>query len=276
MASYQLLPTSRSDEEDLLAEGKSTNESDTEGLEDDSQLFQGRMTGWNETLRSFLSARYLNVWFEICKRCGWFFVPSFLRGSEARGIILPTKLHPTAYLDGMRGLAAFCVFIAHWSYLVHRIGLGWGVFGHFHDILRLPIIRLWYQGSPHVCLFFVISGYALSYRSVKLLRSGKTFECYQALGSTLFRRYARLFLPTAASTLMAVCLLQLGVYDRTRKFSKNTEFFRNAAEHHTRPYSTLTAELRNWAYQMWIMCQEFVWYGSPGGLCMFSAPTQAS
>ena len=54
-------------------------------------------------------------WRILLVRFAWFFVPSFLQGRHAREQIRPAKLHPTAYLDGMRGLAALFVYFCHYS-----------------------------------------------------------------------------------------------------------------------------------------------------------------
>ena len=34
----------------------------------------------------------------------WFLVPSYLQGPEARAKLRPTKVTPTTYFDGLRGL----------------------------------------------------------------------------------------------------------------------------------------------------------------------------
>ena len=88
------------------------------------------------------------------------------------------KLHNTAYLDGMRGLAAFAVFLCHLSYGTWDTGHVYGA-GEPGEksantyLLQLPIIRLFYSGPPMVAIFFVISGYALSYKPLKQMRNRK-------------------------------------------------------------------------------------------------------
>ncbi|KAI1610071.1 acyltransferase 3 [Exophiala viscosa] len=103
-------------------------------------------------------------------------------------------LHPTAFLDGMRGVAAFFVVLAHVSmlfYPLHRHG--WSSEGpHFFE---LPIIRLLYSGAAMVTIFFIISGYALSYKPLLLLCKGERARVFDALASAMFRRGVRLFLP---------------------------------------------------------------------------------
>src|SRR5882757_1605507 len=92
-------------------------------------------------------------------------LPSFLQRGPPNGQGNLDTLAPTAFLDGMRGLAAFVVFICHLTYGTFDIGHAWGAhpdqptLAH-KNFLRLPIVRLLYSGPPMVAIFFVISGYA--------------------------------------------------------------------------------------------------------------------
>jgi len=97
----------------------------------------------------------------------YFLKPSFIghNSSETR------KLHPTAYLDGLRGVAALCVVIAHYqATFFPYLGEGWHQKGQWEDgtekknnyIVQLPMIRTFYASRFMVSIFFVISGYVLS------------------------------------------------------------------------------------------------------------------
>lgn len=211
--------------------------------------------GWNTLFLVIMAAIRTAPWRGFLR----FFIPSFLQGPEARAKLRPTRVHPTAYLDGMRGVAALFVFFCHYGYKSYTTGTGYGARGGFYHFWRLPLIRLWYQGSPGVAIFFVISGYALSFRPLKLMRSGKTLEFYQALNSTLFRRYARLFIPTAVSTFIIMMLLQLGVYEWTREFSHDRKYLHNVTEYHLRlmPFWT---QVWHWVKQMWYFTEHYQWH----------------
>ena len=71
-----------------------------------------------------------------------FLAPSFLTSSAKN-----PNLHPTSWLDGLRGVAAFIVFLSHFI-------LGWfpGTFAGFystpnaHNFFQLPFIRILYAG----------------------------------------------------------------------------------------------------------------------------------
>ncbi|KAI1060055.1 hypothetical protein LB507_011410 [Fusarium sp. FIESC RH6] len=198
-------------------------------------------------------------WRVYLVRFAWFFVPSYLQGRHARDQIRPARLSPTAYLDGMRGVAALVVLFCHFFYQAFIIAKGWGCDDAHYNILKLPILRLWYQGPPAVCLFFVISGYALSYRPLKLIRSRNSQDFSTTMSSLVFRRGIRLYLPTAISTLMIVTFIRLGVYEKTREFAMDRTYMRNVREPHPPRLATNYAQFADWARDMFKFFHVFGW-----------------
>lgn len=182
----------------------------------------------------------------------------------------PRPLSPTAYLDGMRGVAAFCVFLCHYFYTCFVIAVGWGSEGSNYHFLKLPFIRLFYSGPPMVCIFFVISGYALSLKPLKIIHSVSSptssstissaahgekqqehndySKLLDTLSSLVFRRGLRLFLPPAISTFLIVLLLRLGVYEWNRSFASDAEFLRNVQEIHYTRFDSATEQFVDWGY----------------------------
>lgn len=59
--------------------------------------------------------------------------------------------------------------------------------------IRLPIIRLLISGPPQVYIFFVVSGYAISHKALKLVHQGRAADAGTSLFSSIFRRHPRLF-----------------------------------------------------------------------------------
>ena len=68
------------------------------------------------------------------------------------------------------------------------------------------------SGLPNVYVFFVISGYALSFKPLKLLRQGKLESTYSALASAALRRHTRLFAPAAAVCFASMLMTYLSFF----------------------------------------------------------------
>lgn len=202
----------------------------------------------------------MSAYLALLRRAGFFLLPSFVQtrlsherkhGSD--------KLGPTAYLDGMRGMAAFSVFLCHYLYTCFLIAEGWGFEEHNYSFFKLPFVRLLYAGPPQVAIFFVVSGYALSLKPIKLARQQKWDSFATTMASFIFRRAIRLFLPTAISTFMIVVLLRLGAYEWTRDFSRDSTFMKNV--HETAPdlKDTLSEQLSDWGRHMFNFVHIWGW-----------------
>lgn len=142
-------------------------------------------------------------------------VPSFVADAlwpDHKSPLATHKLHPTSYLDGLRGLAAMIVFICHYTEENHQYlvpSYGFNVDG-ISSFLQLPFFRLLYSGRPMVHIFFVISGFVLSYKPLKAIRARDLDKCYTSLASSTFRRPFRLFGPCLVSTALIAVLIQMG------------------------------------------------------------------
>ncbi|KAI9649269.1 hypothetical protein NHQ30_001839 [Ciborinia camelliae] len=139
------------------------------------------------------------------KLCPDFIKPSFL--SRTRAPVKP--LHATAWLDGLRGYAAFLVYVLHHELWAHTLVYGnWILemsFGYENKyyLIQLPFIRTFFTGGHlAVTTFFVISGYVLSRKPLMLIQSGDLAKLGDNLASALFRRWLRLWLPVIATTFI--------------------------------------------------------------------------
>ncbi|RYC58543.1 hypothetical protein CHU98_g7682 [Xylaria longipes] len=137
-------------------------------------------------------------------------LPSFFHKSTAE--VEPNEQRPTAWLDGLRGVAALFVVMHHMSLLwfswdIHNGWTNWN-----DHLIQLPIIRLVVSGRANVMIFFVISGYALSLKPLSLVRKGPHSKMYQALASSIFRRHSRLFIPAIIICAPAPLIAYLGGY----------------------------------------------------------------
>ncbi|KAI1336893.1 acyltransferase [Xylariaceae sp. FL0016] len=222
---------------------------------------EGRFSNihWTTTLRSYSKGLRLSSWTSILRRAGIFILPSFThhrlqlhQSNKSRG----TKLAPTAYLDGMRGLAALFVFFCHYFYTAFHIAEGWGRDGAHKQVWKLPFVRLLFSGPSMVCIFFVISGYALSLKPLKQIRgaraaNGGGYDGFsRTMSSFAFRRFFRLYLPPMISTFGIVVLLRLGAFEKTRAFAADPTYIKNVLEPHPPLLETTREQLWHWAWEM--------------------------
>ena len=112
------------------------------------------------------------------------------------------------HLDGVRGAAAFSVFVCHYvqTFLPHVYytdrAEGHGLWEA--DFATSPF-NIVVNGNFAVCLFFVLSGFVLSCRYL----AGGDLEALRRLA---VKRYLRLMLPTLGAVLLAWAILALGGY----------------------------------------------------------------
>ncbi|KAI1629023.1 acyltransferase family-domain-containing protein [Exophiala viscosa] len=215
------------------------------------------------TSRPCLPLRQLG---RIFKHSLYILLPTFLQPYRHNALEKFEPLPPTAFLDSCRGLAAFVVMLTHILYGTFNITYAWGAnpesSSRYSDqqanreFLRLPIVRLLYSGPPMVQIFFVISGYALSYKPLKLMRSGLSEKLMTTMTSSIFRRGMRLFLPCFASTFIVICLAQLNLYKMTEDFAEN---MRVLPEDHCYTQPNLWLQFVDWLQQMLIFVNVFDW-----------------
>lgn len=199
-----------------------------------------------------------------------FLLPSFLQPRISPNAARTShRLSPTAYLDGVRGLAALFVVFCHYSYTSFVITEGWGCNSRNYSFLRLPIVRLFYSGPAMVAIFFVVSGYALSLKPLKLTRARTRDGSFaRAVGSAVFRRGIRLFVPAAVSTLLVVLMIRVGLYEWTRDFAGDRRYVRYSKEYHFPRFQTTSEQLGDWAWQMFRFVHVWGWekFGGSTGL----------
>lgn len=145
-----------------------------------------------------------------------FLVPSFLVPASCDAAAKPQRPKGAAlhWLDGLRGWASFSVMIHHVSAMFIDDVWGYAQKKNAYQWYRLPFVRLFSAGPAAVSLFFIISGFALSIKPLKQMRSGAFADLCVTLASGTFRRPWRLYFPLFVSGLMIVLAGQTGVYGR--------------------------------------------------------------
>lgn len=208
----------------------------------------------------------------------WFLAPSFVR-SQGKASTATTS-HPdrvdTAFLDGLRGYAAIAVMNYHILYAYQSmVFYGYGLsparaahcarpedrqkfnFGFY----QLPFLRLAYTGTWAISVFFVVSGFALSYRPLRTAGpSGAGFAgACAAVSSSFLRRVFRLYGPPAVATFATMLLVQLGAYEHGRQISSSHQWILVIDEAHAKRYDTLGLQLLDWIHETWRMLDVFWW-----------------
>jgi peptidoglycan/LPS O-acetylase OafA/YrhL len=150
-----------------------------------------------------------------------FCLPSFMRSStgavsnngyEKQPHIDTPRKSSTEYLDGVRGLASFIVFVFHFTHLLYPgTNTGYGV-SQNPSIWQLPIIRFVYSGAAMVSIFFVVSGYVLTHRYIEKMYRHEYASLYSSLTSLAFRRALRLFLPALGSCVLSYICASAGLF----------------------------------------------------------------
>ncbi|KAI9042632.1 acyltransferase family protein [Aspergillus affinis] len=144
--------------------------------------------------------------------------PSFLQHWVGGPPPQPPKLHGIAALDGLRGWACLLVFNFHFLFTyTWKVALGWGFNNDNWHLFQLPIIHVLVSGHIMVAIFFVLSGYVLSYKPLKMIRGRSWEQTFTVLASSTFRRGLRLYVPSIAGILLVMVAVRLGVYNYSHK-----------------------------------------------------------
>ncbi|EXJ81691.1 hypothetical protein A1O1_07756 [Capronia coronata CBS 617.96] len=173
--------------------------------DEDLPRWYQRLPRWKTASRWDMSSAFYRSrpkWEDIpdAKTFFWLFLsyiiaalPRFL---QPGGLKIKKELHPTAYLDALRGWAALSVFRYH-------------CFANKTWLLEQPVIRMVLNGRAMVDIFFVISGYVLSYRLLKMMRNQQP-AMLRALASSTFRRWFRLYASCGVASFVTAYMTYLG------------------------------------------------------------------
>ncbi|KAF3287650.1 hypothetical protein TWF970_007361 [Orbilia oligospora] len=149
-----------------------------------------------------------------------FLLPSFISsyfttttGSRSGG---SEKLAPTAWLDGLRGLACACVVVHHYFYeYFNQLEHPYDGINHV-NWAQLPFLKLIHHGPPMVKVFFIISGFVLTVKAVKITRATGTIDGHglmNNLSSSVWKRYLRLYIPCAAGFVLCAVMISAGMME---------------------------------------------------------------
>jgi peptidoglycan/LPS O-acetylase OafA/YrhL len=197
-------------------------------------------------------------------------LPSFIRDrtkAEISYSSLSGGKQALAALNGLRGVACLIVFNYHLLFVwTHSVDVSWGTVvnteavaeeeaNKYKDndqksLLQLPFLRLLYAGHSMVIIFFVISGYVLSHKPMRLMRSGKFEELHRVLSSSVFRRGIRLFGPTIVGTFITMLITNAGYFEGSKSVRTDRETYLGNNEEHPILIATLAEQFWDWMHTM--------------------------
>ncbi|KAM3452907.1 hypothetical protein MY3296_004176 [Beauveria thailandica] len=182
-------------------------------------------------------------------------LPSPSRAGHGHGHAAPHKPSrghsSTAYLSGVRGVAAVIVFIFHstWA-LTPAVDDGYGLWNVNHYLFQLPLLRLVHAGHAMVAIFFLIGGYVNAMKPLQLIRERRHAELVPAVASSLLRRGIRLYMPALVAMLATALLTYAGAFEPARR---NLDVLKDVfywPDFHPGRKDTLAATLRDWQHQV--------------------------
>ena len=203
-------------------------------------------------------------------------VPSFAQPSSEFKAEIQRDRTNTSALDGLRGYASVAVMNYHILYAYQSfVFYGYGLApsdaaqcaryddrnkqnNWFH---QLPILRLVYTGTWPISVFFVISGFALSYKALRESRMSPDgfLNASAAVASSSLRRPFRLFVPPMIATLVTMVAIQLGAYEHGRQISIDPTWVPIINEVHHKRFDTFSHQLRDWCRETWKLIDIFWW-----------------
>jgi peptidoglycan/LPS O-acetylase OafA/YrhL len=186
--------------------------------------------------------------------------PSFLQHHVGGEPPQAAKLHAIAALDGLRGWACLLVFNFHFLFTyTWKVAIGWGFNGENFGIHQLPFVHLLISGHIMVAIFFVISGYVLSYKPLKTIRSQSFDQTFTVLASSTFRRGLRLYVPSLIGLMCVFVAVRLGLYNYSHSVIKQGLTIRGTNEQHPPVFRSSMKQFWDFYYTVAHLLNPFDW-----------------
>lgn len=113
-------------------------------------------------------------------------------------------------LDGLRGVCCLMVMHMHWTFALTDSNDGGSWETNTKYLFHRPFYYLLWAGTSHVDIFFVLSGYVLSMKSLTMIHQG--VPAHRFISSAVLRRATRIFLPPLALMVIYLLAIRLHVF----------------------------------------------------------------
>ncbi|KAI5293123.1 hypothetical protein KEM52_005816, partial [Ascosphaera acerosa] len=110
-----------------------------------------------------------------------------------------------------------------------------------------------------VNIFFVISGYVLSYKILRFGRNQDWEQAYAALGSSALRRGLRLYLPSLAGVACVFVAVRVGAYDFSTAIRHDGRTVLGTNEEHPPVLATWRDQFRDVISTVWALLDWWHW-----------------
>lgn len=199
---------------------------------------------------------YAPAGWRMLKSVGYALLPSFLQRSGPQSDKSQKTGQNIATLDGLRGIACLIVVNQHFTYnFTENIFHGFGSTETDRYITQLPFISLLWSGVAMVSVFFVISGYVLSNKPLRLARARSWDNLHETMASAAFRRIIRLYVPMASSLFIITMMAYFGLFEPGRAVKAAGVLTGN--EPVPDRFDNLASHLWEWYLNVWL-------YWAPG------------
>ncbi|KAF2401827.1 hypothetical protein EJ06DRAFT_362847 [Trichodelitschia bisporula] len=188
-------------------------------------------------------------------------LPSYFQSRTAD--VKPFRITTTSALDGIRGIAALFVFCFHLLFSYQQfIEYGYGQSDQNMRLVQFPFLSIFHRGHSMVAVFFVVGGYVLSLKPLKLISSGQVSSAHDVLASSALRRVIRLYLPAFVATFLTMITVYFGLWEYPRQFIDTTEYKKYIfyADAHPARQSNFKAQIKDWLTEAMGLTGIFTYY----------------
>lgn len=218
-------------------------------------------------------------------------LPSYMVSHRSNGKIKKTGANRYTSLDGLRGVAACSVTTYHslypWQYTLYfgdglsyadaqkcDIPISQERYDRRSRALQWPITRILIMGPVAVAMFFVISGFVLSRRPLRLARQQNWEQLLVALSSSTLRRPLRLFLPLVVATFGTMILRYLNLM--SRGLDQDKDSLTSILSPRKPPYRYFPDQFVDWLGSLWRILKVWEWavYAPPYDNHLWTIPLE--